>query len=1404
METLSVDNFSSTNGGKNAEFTNLSSTSGPCRVITTQIKSNITQKFKKLSRCNSLVVSRTKYSSPKNVGLISSRVYGTRVEDSQISLNTTDVFQIQGIFESSTTGTPTLPSLTISGSNSDLILGELAIGKNSGAVAVVAEKLNSSAFYIINKGNNSFILNEQIDFSESKYSSTLISQSAGDRDVTSEFALDDGQREHFYDISRITRKTSSREPFGALKIIFDRFVFDSNDNGDLIAANSYPSILSKKLIPSFNGSKNTDLIDARPRVSDYSTSSSLSPFDFSSRVFTSQSNNPLQLLSVNENFVFDYDFYLPRTDKLTLSKDKKFSLVLGTPSEVPVEPSISKEVLDIATIKGGAYVYDINEDVEISLSDHRRYTMSDLRDIESRVSNLEYYTSLSLLEKSTESLLITDDYGYNRFKCGFFVDEFNDNKFSDINNLNYDASIYNKTLGATQNNERIDLSIFYSDDYTPLSSVNLANTTCTNLKITGNKLSLDYSEVVASKQPFASKVVNVNPFNIITWSGVLDVSPSKDTWTVAIDERRQVWGHGRTRVLTSSQGSQFIRSRNINFSAARLKPNTRFKLLFDKRDLSSNTLASSSFPKLIEISNNVGSFKIGETVNCFDNSGSVVGSFRICSPNHKTGPIDSPSTKFTQNPYNPSVGISSDYGPQSTFLNIDTESLSRNDISGFWGKITTGNTLIGSTSKANATVSDVRLITDSEGVLLGSVWVNQEDKFAVGKSLVELSLNTPSQKVSGEVADSNASTTFTSSGNEIVTTTITYSDPLAQTFLVEDENGIIPTSVDIYFYSKDSTIPVSLEIREVSFGTPGGSDKVISGLRKVLPASSVNTSADSLTKTTFKFDSLVRLVPGEYAVVLLSDSNEYQVWVSEIGSEDISTANSSAVNKVFINKQPHLGTLFKSQNASTWVPSPLEDLKFTLNKAQFVTTGGTAKFYNSNVRVRSVENKLPNNPIKTIATSGSPNSGQYILVTHPNHGMHSGTDLVEISGVQSDVRPQILSNNYLSTDNGSITVDDGSIFINFEQSGVELTNNPGYIKIGNEIIKYEGISGNILSSITRGALGTIPSNHSAGDFVYKYEFNGVSLSKINTQFTVDSSQEITLDSYYVQISGEVYFVETKSGGGSDVYASKNKQFSQLKLNNDFIEKINDTQITASIRSISSTSVDGLETSYVDEGFEPISIDKDNYFYSPRMVASSVNESQLNSTSFAGNKSFTLELNLNTSDQNVSPIIDLTQAYVDTSIYRINRPISLDSYPTDNRVNSNNYDPHSFIHISNRVNLEESAKSLNVLFSAFRDSSSDIRVLYKIFTNDSPDSDQIWNLFPGYDNLDVNRKIINLKNNSGRSDSNVRSSLNDEYLEYSYTIDNLPTFTGFQIKIVGTSENQAYSPLIKELRAIATK
>ena len=50
--------------------------------------------------------------------------------------------------------------------------------------------------------------------------------------------------------------------------------------------------------------------------------------------------------------------------------------------------------------------------------------MRDIYKLESRIKNLEYYTSLTMLESNTVNMFIRDKDGLNRFKSGFFVDNF--------------------------------------------------------------------------------------------------------------------------------------------------------------------------------------------------------------------------------------------------------------------------------------------------------------------------------------------------------------------------------------------------------------------------------------------------------------------------------------------------------------------------------------------------------------------------------------------------------------------------------------------------------------------------------------------------------------------------------------------------------------------------------------------------------------------------------------------------------------------------------------------------------------------------------------------------------------------------------------------------------------------
>ena len=95
-------------------------------------------------------------------------------------------------------------------------------------------------------------------------------------------------------------------------------------------------------------------------------------------------------------------------------------------------------------------------------------------------------------------------------------------------------------------------------------------------------------------------------------------------------------------------------------------------------------------------------------------------------------------------------------------------------------------------------------------------------------------------------------------------------------------------------------------------------------------------------------------------------------------------------------------------------------------------------------------------------------------------------------------------------------------------------------------------------------------------------------------------------------------------------------------------------------------------------------------------------------------------------------------------------------------------------------------------------------MYKVLSEGESENsmEKDFDLFPGFDNIDQNGNVINETNNNGKSDDNVTPSVGESFKDYQFTIEELPPFTRFQIKIDMVGTNQAQPPYIKDLRAIA--
>ena len=802
--TLSDDAFSITtdsNTGKNSaiQIRGLvdASSSGATVLNFTAEKDKIKSKIKDYVRCSTLYVDKSKLvesgstsDTSLNDGLTYNKWYGLRVQDDQISLNVPDVVKVLAVYESLNNQNPTLDNIECTSTSqvgSNAIVGEDILGSSSNAIARVVSAPSPNILNIVYLTKERFVVGESITFSESNITTIVENQTKGSyKDISNSFALDKGQRDQFYDYSRLIRKPNTPDPTKTLLVIFDKYVVATNSVGDAFTVASYSSDRFTEDIPTIgvNNVRASDTLDFRPRVSEFdpAVTTDRSPFDFISR--TAAFNLlPATILAPNEVSTVSYSYYLPRIDRIYIDTLGNFVVDKGKSSKNPQPPQKLGEFMELATLNMPAYLYN-TEDASLTLIDNRRYTMRDIGELEGRIENLEKTTSLSLLELDTKTIQVTDSEGRDRFKSGFFVDNFKnlDRIDTDISLVSIDSTVEELSPIFTRNT--VDSLLAASSDANPQNLDLSTNFTLLDSSIqkTGNSLTLAYKEVDWLEQPLATKVENINPFNVVLYVGAIELTPSVDTWirttwmatlnqsntvnTASTDfQTRNVnrtrsnttrvanwrrrgttvfsgatsstatnWGVSSRvvtststsvqNVLRSSSAEVFMRSRNVHVNAENLKPRTRYYQFLD------STSGVDFMPKMLEIASDSTlqkygastSFSIGETVvGTID--GQEVTRFRVAHPRHKEGPFAAPTRFYNANPYTTGAFTDTFYSSSSKTLNVDTFSMSQQAQGDYYGYAAAGMKLKGQTSGAEAYVKDVRLISDNFGDLLGAFFL---------------------------------------------------------------------------------------------------------------------------------------------------------------------------------------------------------------------------------------------------------------------------------------------------------------------------------------------------------------------------------------------------------------------------------------------------------------------------------------------------------------------------------------------------------------------------------------------------------------------------------------------------------------------------------------------------------
>ena len=341
-----------------------------------------------------------------------------------------------------------------------------------------------------------------------------------DTNVTSNFWIDHNQKKDYYDVGFLYRKPEYSVS-SSVYILAEFDVLSTTQQGlktlasypvddTVVLANSSTTINTVEIPEMYNDNDEyfdlRDYFDFRP----YSTNTAVVTTTASSATI-----NPIEPTQANRfDTTYDKKFpvpqsdcittlekYLGRKDAIVLSSNGDFRVIEGTSSKNPKAPDIPSDGLLInyliippypslpknnsantaafldRKISNIKYTTKRQTDYKVTVpideqglafSQPKRYTMKEIGALERRIADLEYYTTLSATEDTVNSLELTSstDTTTNRFKFGFFVDNFTTVNFAELNDPTYNAQIYGYELHPAKRQVQIKYKINEKDSET--------------------------------------------------------------------------------------------------------------------------------------------------------------------------------------------------------------------------------------------------------------------------------------------------------------------------------------------------------------------------------------------------------------------------------------------------------------------------------------------------------------------------------------------------------------------------------------------------------------------------------------------------------------------------------------------------------------------------------------------------------------------------------------------------------------------------------------------------------------------------------------------------------------------------------------------------------------------------
>lgn len=1241
---------------------------------------------------------------------------------------------------------------------------------------------------------------------------TSVSDSTVSIDVTSEYDFNNGQTDNYYGAITLTRNVA-RSFVNDNRLTITYYYFDRSGTAGFCTVDSYQQLLNDsdlnltyKDIPTYTDNNNVtyrlaECIDFRP-------------------IYIGNNVDTGAILpSFNTMMTFDVEYYLPRADLLQVNSDGVFYYKQGVSSETPILPNVDENAMALYEVYLNAYVYDLS-DITMKYHDNKRFTMSDIGRLQTRIQNLEYSVSLSMLESQTVNMNIKDSNGNNRYKNGFIVDNFKNFTACDLNNIEFKASL-DRSSGRLrpqfkQNNIKLKFDASNSS----------------NIVQYGNMALSKFESDLFISNPYATSTLSINPYMIFRRTGNLSISPNVDTWSDTT----------QLPTITTSIDTGVDALKQVADASKVTKTDYSSWVDYNKTILNTTTKNHTSTSGWGDVTNSSTTYTTTQT----DSSRTAT-----------TTGISSETQSYTIDDIVKDVSISPYV--RSNTIQLYASNMKPNtqlyaffdgvDVTQYCKMITQVSTTDDAvTASKKSMYGGMPLVTDANGNLTAEFRIPSNTFFTGEKKLVltndstnsgnadvettrsestyfagginqskqSSTLNVITPKFTTTTTTENKSTTSTSrsttvttskvSSPSVVTSSITspnipempdYTpstsgswsghfrwvirggkwdwDPIAQGFKVDDSCFI--SKIGTYFASLDTTSDIVwFEIREMVNGYPSSE----SITHKEVKVSSITSSTDASVEYIVEWDCPVYVDASKsYAFVIGGFSPETRVYISTLGSKLLGTDR--------VLEQPPLGyTMFRSLNGETWNAQQYDTLKFNIYRCVFNTSPTTFAFYSDTTD--NFYTRCDADPIQV-----QPSSNR-VRIYAPDHSLRVNdratltfsTDMYYTLEVSSGM-PQI--GQPISTLTMSGYIKDIKSTSTLNQYLISIDKMQGYFTKDQEFTcearQYEYRDLFLISDT--GANGASITQNTSSGYVRNIQVDGIPTTIGGVDPSVFAKEHIikevdSIDSFIVEVDAN--FTSSGRFGGKNVMIYGNGiKYDTFNISGSFL-----TYDCNEVWSATPYKMSGDFDKTI--AFKPLT---DTNLENASVLLDSKNTARLLGTS----QSLTMNAVINTRSPYISAVFN-TDTFSITTVS--NRIESIDKNTFNTLPIGNQYvdesDPQngseSYKYITSKVLLDNPATDMRILFDVYCSNESDFDVYVKLFSPHGSSDDTVvgWSKVDNYTKTRASTGISDL--------IEYDLTLSTKWSGWSSSIE----YSSFRVKLVGKSSNSCKPVIFQNFRAIA--